>query len=438
MRVPSTFTRSRRPLDQFLGGGDADVGGEQGVLDLLPGVLVEVLARQQREQPLAERVLRAGEPGAEADEPSGRRLGDLDRGYCGAGGSSTATGAEPSGRSTSSIVRRASSRGVSASSPTCGSAGGAVMSGAEAGGGGSGFLLPAADHEPAERTEHDHGDDYSKDDDFHNASSIRHRQHFPAIPSSRALRYGPRARAVSLMGALVTVTTSVRFNLVQPPRTPGRIPAPSRSHGFNPSNPAPPPPRSAPATGPPWRWPRTPTTRYHHRPDRGAPRRRQQLAARRRSPSRARCFGATRRIAVTVSAVIGPLHDPLRLAEDIAVLDLLSGGRLVTVAGIGYRPEEYAQFDVDWKRRGRLQDEVLETLLKAWTGEEFEYRGRTVRVTPRPFSDPHPLLLVGGSSKAAARRAARLGLPFFPSAHLPELEAYYKERLAEYGTEGWT
>jgi len=149
-------------------------------------------------------------------------------------------------------------------------------------------------------------------------------------------------------------------------------------------------------------------------------------------------FGATRRIAVTVSAVISPLHDPLRLAEEIAVLDLLSGGRLVTVAGIGYRPEEYALFDVDWKRRGRLQDELLETLLKAWTGEEFEYRGRTVRITPRPFTDPHPLLLVGGSSKAAARRAARLGLPFFPSAHLPELEAYYKERLVEYGTEGWT
>ncbi|MFF3513389.1 LLM class flavin-dependent oxidoreductase [Streptomyces sp. NPDC002573] len=149
-------------------------------------------------------------------------------------------------------------------------------------------------------------------------------------------------------------------------------------------------------------------------------------------------LGATRRLTVTVSAVIGPLYDPLRLAEDIAVLDLLSGGRLVTVAGIGYRPEEYALFDVEWTRRGRLQDELLQTLLKAWTGEEFRHRGRTVRVTPRPYTQPHPLLLVGGSSKAAARRAARLGLPFFPSAHLPELEAYYKERLVEYGTEGWT
>jgi alkanesulfonate monooxygenase SsuD/methylene tetrahydromethanopterin reductase-like flavin-dependent oxidoreductase (luciferase family) len=149
-------------------------------------------------------------------------------------------------------------------------------------------------------------------------------------------------------------------------------------------------------------------------------------------------LGATRRIAVTVSALIVPLYDPLRLAEDIAVLDLVSGGRLVTVAGIGYRPEEYAGLGREWKRRGALQDEALETLLAAWTGEPFEYRGRTVRVTPRPYTRPHPTLLVGGSSKAAARRAARLGLPFFPSAHLPELEAYYKERLVEYGTEGWT
>ncbi|MGG8408461.1 LLM class flavin-dependent oxidoreductase [Streptomyces sp. 12297] len=148
-------------------------------------------------------------------------------------------------------------------------------------------------------------------------------------------------------------------------------------------------------------------------------------------------FGATRRIAVTVSAIIGPLYDPLRAAEDIAVLDLISGGRLVTVAGIGYRPEEYEQQGVEWRRRGRLQDELLETLLRAWTGEEFTYRGRTVRVTPRPFTRPHPMLLVGGSSQAAARRAARLGLPFFPSAHLPELEEYYRARLAEYGTEGF-
>ncbi|MCK7627082.1 LLM class flavin-dependent oxidoreductase [Streptomyces sp. RS10V-4] len=148
-------------------------------------------------------------------------------------------------------------------------------------------------------------------------------------------------------------------------------------------------------------------------------------------------LGATRRIGVTVSALITPLHDPLRLAEDLAVLDLLGAGRLVTVAGLGYRPEEYAAHGKDWDARGALQDEALATLLAAWTGEPFTYRGRTVRVTPRPHSRPHPPLLVGGASRPAARRAARLGLPFFPSAHLPELERYYHERCAAHGTEGW-
>lgn len=101
-------------------------------------------------------------------------------------------------------------------------------------------------------------------------------------------------------------------------------------------------------------------------------------------------FGATRTIAVTVSAIIGPLHDPLRIAEEIAVLDLISKGRLVTVAGIGYRPAEYEAFGVEWGRRGKLQDQLLETLLKAWTGEPFDYQGRTVRVTPRPYTQPNP------------------------------------------------
>lgn len=149
-------------------------------------------------------------------------------------------------------------------------------------------------------------------------------------------------------------------------------------------------------------------------------------------------LGATRRIAVSVCALLGPLYDPLRLAEDIAVLDLVGRGRLVTVAGIGYRRAEYEQLGVDWDRRGLLQDELLETLLAAWTGEPFRYRGRTVRVAPRPYSRPHPPLFVGGSSRAAARRAARLGLPFSPSAHLPELVAYYDEECARRGTRGWT
>jgi alkanesulfonate monooxygenase SsuD/methylene tetrahydromethanopterin reductase-like flavin-dependent oxidoreductase (luciferase family) len=148
-------------------------------------------------------------------------------------------------------------------------------------------------------------------------------------------------------------------------------------------------------------------------------------------------FGRTKTLGVTISALLLPLHDPLRVAEDIAVLDLASGGRLTTIVGIGYRPSEYAAHGKSWEQRGALMDECVEVLLEAWTGEPFEYRGSTVKVTPKPVSEPHPLLLLGGTSKAAARRAARFGLPLFPAKHMPEIEAYYDEQCKEHGTQGF-
>src|SRR5690606_18182769 len=119
----------------------------------------------------------------------------------------------------------------------------------------------------------------------------------------------------------------------------------------------------------------------------------------------------------------------LRLAEDIAVLDLASGGRVSYVVGLGYRPEEYAMFDREWKRRGKRMDASLEAMLAAWSGEPFEYEGRTVQVLPRPVSDP-PLLRVGGSGPAAARRAARLGLGFFPPVGDEALAQTYRDECA--------
>jgi len=145
----------------------------------------------------------------------------------------------------------------------------------------------------------------------------------------------------------------------------------------------------------------------------------------------------TRRIRVSVTALLVTLYDPIRLAEDIAVMDLVSGGRFVFTAGLGYRPLEYHATGKDWAERGRLMDETLETLLAAWSGEPFEYRGETIRVTPVPATRPHPFFFVGGMSKAAARRAARLGLPFNPPQASPELAAYYREQLALHGTEGF-
>jgi alkanesulfonate monooxygenase SsuD/methylene tetrahydromethanopterin reductase-like flavin-dependent oxidoreductase (luciferase family) len=148
-------------------------------------------------------------------------------------------------------------------------------------------------------------------------------------------------------------------------------------------------------------------------------------------------FGRTQKIMATISALLVPLHDPLRIAEDIAVLDLASGGRLIVTGGIGYRESEYAAHGKDWSKRGALQDEAIDAMLKAWTGEPFEFRGTTVQVTPRPFTQPHPVLMLGGSSKAAVRRAARFGLPYMPPANMPELEAYYYEQCQEQGTQGF-
>jgi alkanesulfonate monooxygenase SsuD/methylene tetrahydromethanopterin reductase-like flavin-dependent oxidoreductase (luciferase family) len=145
----------------------------------------------------------------------------------------------------------------------------------------------------------------------------------------------------------------------------------------------------------------------------------------------------TERIRVTVTALLVTLYDPVRLAEDIAILDLVSQGRFSFVAGLGYRPVEYHATGRSWEDRGRLMDETIETLLTAWKGEPFAYRGQTIRVTPRPMSQPHPFFFIGGMSAVAARRAARFGLPFHPPMRQPELEAIYHAELKRVGKQGF-
>jgi alkanesulfonate monooxygenase SsuD/methylene tetrahydromethanopterin reductase-like flavin-dependent oxidoreductase (luciferase family) len=145
-------------------------------------------------------------------------------------------------------------------------------------------------------------------------------------------------------------------------------------------------------------------------------------------------LGRTKTLRVMVQALLVPLNDPLRVAEAVAVLDLASGGRINVVAGLGYRPEEYAAAGADWKGRGALMDESLDAIINAWTGEEFSYRGRQVTVTPTPLTPAAGILFVGGSGRPAARRAARLGLGLLPAANLPELASYYEEQCKEHGT----
>lgn len=140
---------------------------------------------------------------------------------------------------------------------------------------------------------------------------------------------------------------------------------------------------------------------------------------------------------ISINALLVPLYDPLRLAEDIAVLDNLAGGRFSFVAGMGYRPQEYAAAGKDWAARGRLMDHSLQVMLKAWADEAFLYNGELVNVTPKPCTRPHPFVFIGGMSARAARRAARFGLPFSPPMALPDIEALYLAELERHGNTGF-
>jgi alkanesulfonate monooxygenase SsuD/methylene tetrahydromethanopterin reductase-like flavin-dependent oxidoreductase (luciferase family) len=143
----------------------------------------------------------------------------------------------------------------------------------------------------------------------------------------------------------------------------------------------------------------------------------------------------TRTIPISVSALLLNLYDPIRLAEDIAVVDQLSGGRVSYTIGLGYRREEYHLFGRTWETRGADIETRIAVLRQAWTGESFTYEGRSVRVTPTPFTEPHPLLFYGGGSEAAARRAARLGLSFAPQGPAPDLVALYRAECEAHGRE---
>jgi alkanesulfonate monooxygenase SsuD/methylene tetrahydromethanopterin reductase-like flavin-dependent oxidoreductase (luciferase family) len=132
----------------------------------------------------------------------------------------------------------------------------------------------------------------------------------------------------------------------------------------------------------------------------------------------------TSRIPISVSALLVNLYEPVRLAEDIAVLDHLSQGRVSYVFGLGYREEEYALFGRDWTTRGRDIEERIETLLRIWADGE---------VTPTPYSQPHPFLSYGGGTPAAAKRAARLGLGFQPQDADVALRDLYNEECRSHG-----
>ena len=126
----------------------------------------------------------------------------------------------------------------------------------------------------------------------------------------------------------------------------------------------------------------------------------------------------TERLEVGTAVMLSPFHNPLRVAEDAAVLDNISGGRLNLGLGLGWVPEEYRMFDAPTKGRGRRLEEFVEVLRLAWTGERFTYKGRMLSyedVLIRPAPAHKIPIWLGGGSAPALERAARVGDGHFPT-----------------------
>jgi alkanesulfonate monooxygenase SsuD/methylene tetrahydromethanopterin reductase-like flavin-dependent oxidoreductase (luciferase family) len=122
----------------------------------------------------------------------------------------------------------------------------------------------------------------------------------------------------------------------------------------------------------------------------------------------------TRKMRIQLGAIILPLHDPVKIAEQIAVLDLISGGRVDVVLGAGYVPSEFNMFKASLHERGKTMDRGIPLIQRALSGERFKADGREIFIRPLSVQKPHPPLFIGGGVPATARRAARFGAGLAP------------------------
>lgn len=151
----------------------------------------------------------------------------------------------------------------------------------------------------------------------------------------------------------------------------------------------------------------------------------------------------TDRIELGTGVVLAPFHDPIRLAEDFAVVDQISGGRVICGLGIGWRDEEFRAFGIDPRSRVRRLEEVVAVLRAAWTEDRFSFAGKhyaydEVSVTPKPARVPP--IFVGGFVDEAIRRAGRIGDGYISSRgsveRVREAFAMAAEARADAGKEG--
>jgi probable F420-dependent oxidoreductase len=132
---------------------------------------------------------------------------------------------------------------------------------------------------------------------------------------------------------------------------------------------------------------------------------------------------ATSRLHFATMVYILPLRHPLEVAKAVGTAALLSGGRVALGCGAGWIREEFDVLGVDFETRGARMSEMIEVLREAWTGAMFEHRGRFFDFGPLQMSPPPPSrvpIYVGGLSRAALRRAARLGDGWIGTGQTPE------------------
>lgn len=133
----------------------------------------------------------------------------------------------------------------------------------------------------------------------------------------------------------------------------------------------------------------------------------------------------TRRLKFGPSVLVTPFRPPVLLARELAMIDYLSGGRMLPALGVGVEQErEFRAAGVPFKERGRRTDEAIAIMRLCWTEDEVTFAGdfwRLDRITvlPKPVQQPFPVW-IGGASEAAMRRAGRLGDGWIPSFITPE------------------
>ena len=146
----------------------------------------------------------------------------------------------------------------------------------------------------------------------------------------------------------------------------------------------------------------------------------------------------TSRVTVGTSVLLSPFHHPLRVAEEAAVIDNMSNGRLILGLGTGYRIAEFEGYGIDRRSRGVLLDEGIEILLRAWSEPSFSYESqhyhlKNAALGVRPLQKPHPPIVLAARGRKAAERAARLGFSIMPTGDRGEVYEAWVAALAAAG-----